>query len=123
MGYGGFKNGYSRGKGRDVAVNFLAKDFSEPLDIERIAAVICLSGTFRHLMFKILESRDRTIDSSYGYPLLGVYPELPLIDGDYVVWASRLWKKDDATDWVQREAERLNSAIAEEHKESDWWMK
>lgn len=42
------------------------KNFQNPLDVDALANVLCLSGFFRHFMFRAWLTSERTVVGSYG---------------------------------------------------------
>lgn len=86
------------------------KDYTEPLDVERLAASACMAGTYRHAVWRVREARtDSKVGSGYGYSLHGKWKNLPNIepDNEHVVWANDLWSSSAAREWVMENVAKL----------------
>lgn len=108
MMYGVTERAYKDGKAHVYTVK--VKDYTEPLDVERLAAAACMAGTYRHSIWRVRESRpDSGVASGYGQSVHGAWKGLPNIDPDteHVIWANDMWRARSAREWVKTNVQLL----------------
>ena len=115
MMYGVTERAYKDGKSHVYTVK--VKDYTEPLDVERLAAAACMAGTYRHSIWRVRESRpDSAVASGYGCSIHGAWKGLPNInpDDEHVIWANDMWNSSAARRWVEENVKLLKEASNEE---------
>ncbi len=108
MMYGVTAGAYKDGTAHAYTVK--VKDYTEPLDIERLAAAACMAGTYRHAVWKVREAHPtKKVSATYGHSRYGQWNGLPGIEpeNEHVIWASNLWDSRKARQWVEGEIRKL----------------